>query len=63
MPRTAMNDIPEASPSSPSIRLNALIAPVTQNTVITKSTQAGRDGQRVLNPSPAHAQTSTAATS
>ena len=47
-----MRAIPEASPSSPSMRLNAFTAPTIQNTVRTQSTAAGSAGHRVLKPRP-----------
>ena len=47
-----MRAIPEASPSSPSMRLNAFTAPTIQNTVRMQSTAGGSAGQSVLKPSP-----------
>ena len=41
MPITAMSARPVARPSSPSMRLKALIAPTIQNSVKQRSSQAG----------------------
>ena len=54
MPSVAMSAIPEASPSRPSMRLNAFMAPTTQNTVMAQSSQAGSAGQRREKPRSAH---------
>ena len=63
MPRVAIRAIPEASPSSPSMRLNAFTAPTIQNTVRMQSTGAGRAGHNVLKPSPPQHQVAKATAS
>ena len=50
MPITAMRASPLASPSSPSMRLNAFIAPTIQKMVRTQSSGAGMEGQRSAKP-------------
>ena len=63
MPTTAMSARPLARPSSPSIRLKALTAPVIQKTVSTQSSHRGSSGQRSRNPRSAQNQARKAMTS
>ena len=60
IPTHAMSERPEASPSSPSIRLNAFTAPTIQNTVTAQSSQPGIDGNVPANPTPAQKCAATA---